>query len=200
MSFKVIQPVIVGTFKTDKYEGPTAEDAVKKFWKEFSKLVVNEIFKFFVSLEDENGQIYHFMISEKREEGDDVKTEITDITEKIKTSDPSEMWKGAREILNEENDKIVEGSKKKDTSLSGGKEKSSSSSSSTSSFSSDSDSDDDVDFSGIRRKMYKSPIVYFGYAPNLYGIKNVFIPTFIKPITPYVELLLRRDLFIPGSM
>jgi len=55
----------------------------------------------------------------------------------------------------------------------------------------DSDSSDqDLDdlFKYVRLKKAVKPIVYWWYTPSLYKIDTIFTPSFVAPISPYVQL------------
>lgn len=78
MVFEVINPVIIGTFKVI-YNEDIAIDAASKFWKDFSELIMNEMPKTYITLRDENGKLYHFQISEKKNKSDIVDLTISQV-------------------------------------------------------------------------------------------------------------------------
>lgn len=165
--FEVVNPIIIGTFKI-KYNTTSAMDAAKMFWNEMSKIVVNEMPKTYFTLRDKNGKLFHFKVSEKKNGKNMVDYMISPI---------DNIDKKSSDIIVKAFDKI--------TLQSGGniKEDDDSSTSSSSSV------DDVVDkFKKINARRLKSPIVYYHYIPSVYKTENLYVPVFIYPIVPYLEI------------
>lgn len=165
--FEVINPIIIGTFKI-KYNTKSALDAAKMFWNEMSKIVVNEMPKTYFTLRDENGKLFHFKVSEKKNGKKMVDFMITPV---------DNIDKKATDVIVQAFDKIKL--------QSGGNisNEDDSSSSSTSSV------DEVVEkFKKINARKMKSPIVYYHYIPSVYHSENLYVPVFVYPIVPYFEI------------
>lgn len=63
-NFKLVNPVIEGSFQTD-YKSNTPLGAAENMWLSLSKNIVNYVPKFLFSLE-ESGSLYHFEVNEKK--------------------------------------------------------------------------------------------------------------------------------------
>lgn len=230
--FKVINPVIHGTFESE-YEGDTAIQAVKKFWDALTseqKLITNNIPEFyctFLNLDDGKSTLYHFKIIEKPDVSSSSHADITieemtvNLSDQEKKDFIAQVDKVEKRIdaiqtgehVSKENQsggkkkkpvkkttkKVSKKNSKKGKLVGGSKHRkryndddsSTSSCSSSSSDSSDS-SDDELDYlSSLRLKKMKQPIVYWWYTPTLYKVPNVFTPTFVSPLHPYVQLWIR---------
>jgi hypothetical protein len=181
-SFKLVNPLIVGSFNTD-YTAETGLDAANQFWNDFSTHITGNLPNIYVTLQEGGSQnLYHYNISEKINRG----TKTTEFTISEHNVDLSAAKKN----------KFLNGVKKYETKINaqisrqtGGdvekkpekkryKDKDSSSSSS--------DSDDYYNFGKYRR--LTQPITMFYYTPLLYNVNSIFLPTFNVPLTPYVKL------------
>lgn len=188
--FELINPVITGTF-SNTYEAGSPDFAAQKFWESLTsdnKYVSGSIPRFYFSLMDmSNNELYHYSVKEKSENGR-VDYSINQINVDIPRDTKNKFLKEIQKIKNnsqkggyEDDDKKKRRRRYKDD------DSSSSSSSSSSSTSSDSD-DVEAVFRHIRRKKAKRPIIHWWYAPSLYDANNIFTPSFVSPISPYVQL------------
>jgi hypothetical protein len=165
-SFKLANPVLMGDIQTT-VSASNAENAAKELWDNISKHVAMTVSRFGFSVKQEGGKLYHFMVEESQD-GKKVNYKIKKLDLKLKPKQEKELEKKADELSRQV----------------GGKDKSEKDSSSSSSD----------------EKLYKQmkkygalghPITYWWYTPYLYnyvGYSSVFIPNFVLPLTPYVEI------------
>lgn len=175
MEFSVINPIIVGKFKTT-YKGDTPLDAVKKFWHELSNIVINTVPQMGVTLKDEDGKLYHFKITEEIPSSKLVDFKIAP----MKLTLPEN-------IVRTIHDKYNEVSTKK--SMKGGRKHR---------YDTDDDElsdEDDELIEKIDSKLKNAtalkrhqPIIYYYYNPFIYQLAEVFMPVFTYPIAPYIEI------------
>lgn len=169
VKYTVVNPFMVGKFETT-YEGSDAMDAAQKFWTKFSTKLTNNLPLFSFTIKDiKTDKLHHFDVKEQMT-GGGVKTELTEKALVLSSS--------AVNKLNEEVSRLNKqygGRKSND----------------------DSSSSEDTDYKIIKKfnKLNKlnfpqpyGPIVYFKYFPGLYGMEDIYIPTFIAPVIPYIEL------------
>lgn len=172
--FELVNPVIIGSFRV-KYNESSAIDAAKKFWNEFSKLLVNEVPKTYFSMRDENGKLFHFKVTEEESSSnlaDFMISPVVNINPK------------ASELVSSNYDKMI--------SQSGGRHRhhidDPDDSPSDSDDSSESDSEMIERFEKINRMKRQQPIMYYHYIPSIYGADALFIPSFAYPNQAYVEI------------
>lgn len=174
--YQLVNPVIVGTF-SNSYSGKNSDDAAKQFWENLTsenKYVTGNIPKFLFTLRDENSnKLHHYIVKEKLEgrHADYIITNIDVNMDKNKE----------RDFLN----KSHEVRKSVETEMTGGKHRKR-----YDDDSDDSDSSKDLDelFSYIRLKKAARPISYWWYTPSIYNIDTMFTPSFVAPLSPYVQL------------
>ena len=176
--FEIVNPIIIGTLQT-KYNETNPIDAAKLFWNDFSKKIVNDIPKSFFTLRNENGRLYHFKVTEKKN-GKNVDFMISPVENIDKTSN---------NLISTTFDKFTElGHKYLDQN--GGKKHDSDDDSSSSSSDSSSDSVDEIieKFKKINRTKLR-PISYYYYVPSIYTSDNLYLPVFNPTVIPhYVEI------------
>jgi len=180
--FRLVNPVITGTFNTT-YEASNSDEAAKMFWKtltEEKKYITGNVPKFLFTLMDETGNLFHYMVKEKAE-GSYADYTIEKVDVKLSDEEEKKFLEEVEKVQ-KNNEKLEE----KETEQAGGKRRKRYDDSSSSS----SDSDDDIDelFKYIRLKKANRPISYWWYTPGLYNTDSVFTPTFVAPISPYVQL------------
>lgn len=171
--FHLINPVIVGDFQTH-FTGVSPLDAAKIFWKKFSGLIVNDVPQMCFTLRENSGILHHFSVKETITTGNITDYSITPI--KLALAENAVI------ALNETYDKMLK--------QIGGKKKRYDTDDSTTDDSS-SDSDDELvsKFNKIKNKLRRNqPIMYYHYIPSIYNVSNLYIPTFVYPIAPYVEI------------
>jgi len=176
--FKLVNPVIIGTF-VDTYEAGSSDEAAKKFWDSLTvdnKYISGNVPKFLFTLMDtSDNELYHYMVKEKPE-GSHADYSISKVDVSMTPKDKKEFLATI--------DKVKEDSSKM-MNQSGGKRRR---------YEEDDDSDDssdsDIDdlFKYVRLRNSFKPISYWWYTPALYNIDTVFTPNFVAPISPYVQL------------
>jgi phosphopantothenoylcysteine synthetase/decarboxylase len=176
-TFELINPHIEGTFKTEV----TATSAIKAagtFWEGLSELIVNDVPRFYFSIEHkENGKIVHYTVSEKPK-GKKVAFELKEF--KLESGADLDEFKKDLVVAKQE----------------GGKKKKNKDDDSDS-FDLDESEDEDELYSRIKHQKYinSRPIVYWWYDPMIYKIKTFFFPTFMVPISPYIKINLSSAFF-----
>jgi len=186
--FKLVNPLIIGQFNTE-YKSENGLEAISQFWNDLSTHLTNNLPNLYVTLKDDQNNLFHYKIQEKLSGG----SKLTDFNisefklnlsqkaqqkfiEKVETFEQKTNNKIARQIG---------GAKAKQSRHSKEKRYKDSSSSSSS------DSSDDEDYYNFSKyKRLTQPISMWYYAPTLYGVNSVFVPTFVNPIVPYVKLWL----------
>jgi hypothetical protein len=185
-SFKLVNPLIIGQFNTE-YKADNGLQAISQFWNDLSTHLTNNVPHLYVTLKDGQNNLSHYKIEEKLSGG----SKMTDfnISEfKLNLSQKArenfiEKVEGFEKKTNNNIAKQLGGAKAKQSRESKDKRYKESSSSSDSS-----DEEDYYNFSKYKR--LTQPISMWYYAPTLYGVNSVFVPTFVNPIVPYVKLWL----------
>lgn len=174
--YQLVNPVIIGTF-SNTYNAKNSNDAAKQFWENLTsdnKYVNGNIPKFLFTLKDEQSNLHHYMVKEKLE-GRFANYSIVNVDVDMSNSKEQTFLQKSEEVrANAE--QLMKGGK------SGRKR-----------YDDDSDSDSsdqDLDelFEYVRLKKAVRPIVYWWYTPSIYNVDSVFTPSFVAPISPYVQL------------
>lgn len=178
-NFKLINPHIEGKFNK-VFSGDTHYEAASKAWNSLASHFTNNMPRFAFTMEATNNKkdIHHFMVKEKINKS---KASLADY-----------------DIVELDNKLSKEGLKKFRTQLSkikqqqGGKHKKHHKNKDDDDDSSSSSSSSDSDYMHyLRKSKYNSqPIYYWWYNPYIYSTYSgsLFIPTFVPPLTPYVEV------------
>jgi hypothetical protein len=192
MEYELVNPSIIGNFQT-VYKTLNVEKAVEKFWKNLSKHITNNVPKIYVTFKDGSGTLHHFKITEKL--NSDSKTadyKINKIDSKLSKAQKDHFLSEVAKVKDKFNVSTnnQDGGKHHRRHRKHHKDDSSSTSSSYSKSSTDTDSmyddtDDYFDFAKFRN--INQPITYWWYTPSIYSVKNVYVPTFNVPLTPYIE-------------
>lgn len=172
-NYKLVNPVIEGEVTTT-FKGTSPLDAANKCWSSLSKYISNNVPKFAFTLENtKEGGLSHFTVEEKRK-GKEAKFNISKLNLDLDDRKEKEFLKRI---------KTQAGGKKH---RKHGDDDDSSSSSSS-------------DVKGIISPwspvgLYSPyvtsalPITYYWYDPFIYNLDSIFIPTFVYPLAPYVEI------------
>ncbi len=130
-----------------------------------SKYITNNVPSFAFTIENQNeGTLHHFKVEETKNKKE-ATFKINEIDVKLKAGDLKKF--------KDRTSKSMKGGKKH-------KSKDDSSSSSSDAFDT--------------LKMYKQfnrsvlPITYWWYDPYVYNLSSVYIPTFVTPVLPYIEI------------
>jgi hypothetical protein len=172
-SFKLINPSIQGNVK-NTVSAENSLDAAKQIWTNLSKYFTNDVPAFAFTIENQNGgALSHFKVEETKHKNE-ASFKIELVESKLKSSDMKKFKRRIDEL----------------PAMKGGKHHSKKDKDDSSSSSSSSEAFDAL-------KMYKkfskrnnslSPIVYWWYDPSPYNLSSVYIPTFIAPVQPYIEV------------
>jgi hypothetical protein len=164
MKYILLNPSIKG--KKFKSEEKTAEGAASDIWGRFSKNIKNYSPEFYFTIKNAStNKMYHFQVTEELQ------------NEKVKfTINKFSCDKDNEKVLLDSLDsEIMKGGKHHRRH----KDKDSSSSSSSSSS--------DLSFKlGKNRNLYNT--LSLTYYPSIYGVRNIFIPTFVTRFTPYINV------------
>jgi hypothetical protein len=170
-NYKLINPSLQGNLK-NVVSARQPLDAAKQIWTNLSKYITNDVPAFAFTIENQNGgEMHHFKVQETQNKGE-AEFKIEEINIKLKDADMKKFKQRA-----EKSGKSVMKGGEKDK-----KDKKDDSSSSSSSEAFDA------------LKMYKKfnrtvqPITYWWYDPYVYGMSSVYIPTFVTPVLPYIEI------------
>lgn len=180
-NYKLINPRIEGRLSTT-VRGDSEMNAAEKTWNTLSKYVTNNIPQFAFTLEDmDDNKLHHFLVKESLAGGNSVKWNIAKLDLDLNTAVENKFLKNV-------NSAQMSGGKKhrkhrKHREKKEGEDDDSSSSSSSSSS--------DEMFSAL--KLYKNqlktyPITYWWYDPWVYQLDSIYIPTFVSPMNPYIEV------------
>ena len=162
MKYILLNPSIKG--KKFKSEEKTAEAAASDIWGNFSKNIKNYSPEFYFTIKNaSNNKMYHFQVNEELQ-NEKVKFTINKFNcEK----------KNEKILLDSLESEVLEGGKHHRRH----KDKDSSSSSSSS----------DVSFKlGHRSSLYNT--LSLTYYPSIYGVRNIFIPSFVTRFTPFINV------------
>jgi hypothetical protein len=172
MKYKLINPMIVGSMKTN-IEADDADKAAVLIWENISKDMTNNVPKMGFSLKDQDNKMHNFIVEEEINENN--------INYKIY---PVYLDK----IDEKKYIKYTDNLEKKIYKQAGGHKKHYDDSSS--------DSDDDT-YKRLklwRKKNSTNNFLYWWYNPYMYNYCNecttnsLYIPTFVYPYTPYIEI------------
>lgn len=184
--FRVINPVIAGTFKTT-YTTSSAESAAEEFWQGITadgKYISGNLPKFlFTMIDTKTKKLHHFLVNEIAGKN------YADFT--IEEYDPK-MTKQEEDTLIAQSEVAEKNSDKIMSNQDGGKRKRYEDDDDSSDSSNSSSDDIDDLFRSIRLKRLNRPIVYWWYYPSIYKMQNIFTPTFVAPLSPYVQLWIPR--------
>lgn len=175
VQYKLINPYIEGELQTT-FDASSPDTAAKKAWNTLSSVFTNDVPQFAFTLQA-GGKLHHYKVKEtiKNNQVNFNMTRINNVTAQNEQS----LINGSK------NAKAMAGG----AARKGGKRK----------IPKDDDEDDDEHGLYNRIKYHKmlntfSPMSYMWYYPYIYDIPFVYMPTFVAPINPYVEILV-SDLF-----
>lgn len=178
-NFRIVNPHIEGKFKK-LLSAKTADDAAVVAWKRISKYITNNVPNFAFTIEQVNdNSLYHYLVKESIK-----KNQVNYSIDKIEIKQDDENIKKFRDALARQGKKL-EGGRRKNRK---GKNKDDDEDEDED----DSDLDDDIYSRVSLQKQLHQPIYYWWYYPNIYQkiIDTIWVPTFVAPLAPYVELQL----------
>lgn len=186
MKYTLINPVIGGSFKTT-VSALNETEAMHELWKNLSGHLTNNVKTFYATVMEGGGSnsATNFKITESAN-GKYADYEITPVGNKLAASTASKLL-SRLEAINVKD--------KQD----GGKKRSryNNIDSDDDSDSSSSSSEDDALYKKFRKfkSINRKPITYFWYSPLIYDVPTVYVPTFIAPLAPFVEINLSSAFF-----
>jgi hypothetical protein len=191
-NFKLVNPSIEGTLTTS-YSNTNPHKAASSAWDNMSKYFSNNVPNFAFTLQNtDNNKLHHYQVNESLVGGNSAKWEISEMnlnlnskTEKQFTDKISEFKMTGGKSRTKHHRR--HGRKHREPKV-GVDTADDSSSSSSSSSSSDSDILSALKLYKNKNKYYQ-PVSYWWYDPSIYNLSSVYIPTFVAPLNPYVEVL-----------
>lgn len=179
--YKLVNPYLQGGMATT-VESKNEIAAADEIWSNLSKLIVNAVPSFAFTIQDvKSNKLYNFSLSEKQTGGDDGNNEIDYNIKAINIKD--DAVKRLVKSINKFEDIVSNNDSDSSDNQKGGK---------------DDDSEDNNDKK--LKKLYKkakyenyvnkqqSQIYYWLYNPLVYNVDYVYIPTFVYPLTPYIQI------------
>lgn len=172
-NYTLINPCIEGNI-VSTFSGKSQLDAAVDAWNGLSKYITNNVPRFAFTLENNNnGELHHFLVKEKLSGNGDASYKISEIDVAMKPSDVKSFKNRINNF-------------KKSKAQAGGKKHKKHDDDDDSSSSSSSEPFNLLKVYNYATKTY--PIGYWWYDPLVYRLDSVYIPTFVTPLTPYVEV------------
>jgi len=172
-SYILVNPHIEGSIDT-RFKTKTANEAATIAYDTVSKYFSNNLPKFSFTLQKAGSdKFYHFDVNEKINKNDKIKFQI-------KENSSITNLDGLKKFIDTNNDKLEGGKSHKSH-----KYRKYKYDDEDSSDSSDSDDDYYYYYKPITRTM---PITYWSYYPYAYNLKQIYVPTFVPTISPYVYI------------
>lgn len=189
-SFRLVNPLIIGEFQTT-YNASDADDAAKMSWNSLGKYILGNLPQAGITLENmAGGKLHHYVIKEKIVDGSNKLVDYS--INKLNVTMSGRQEESFKSLVNEKRTKLSGESQQ------GGEEKEKKHKKRhDDSSDSSSDSEDIYEKIKMLKRKYSAvqPIVYWWYAPYIYGanqlLKSVFTPVFDPKyivMSPYVEI------------
>lgn len=178
--FQLVNPYIKGNFNKN-FTGGSARAVASKVWASLSKNFSSPLKRYYFTIQKAGGKLYHYEVKEKlngshidytiREIGASGDKQVQQFKSKL-----AKLQRKSGGAEKEKKKKVIDDEDDDD---------SSSSSSSSSSESSSSDL-----YSALRPRyiVAEEPINYYWYDPVIYDITELYVPTFVSPLTPMVQI------------
>lgn len=190
--FKLINPLVTGTF-TDVFESESADKAAKLCWDALTadgKYISGNVPKFLFTLQSvSDKELHHYMVKELPSDTvadysiDKINVSLTKEQKKEFLDDVKKARKNSEKMM-------------RTTVQDGGKHRKRYEEDDSSS-SDDSDTDLDDMFKYIRIRNSVRPIMHWWYSPSIYNVDTIYTPTFVSPLSPYVQLWVPSTRWIP---
>lgn len=199
-NYQLVNPYIDGKFNT-VFSGNTPQDAAIKAWDSVSQYITNNVPKFAFTIERLNDKkLYHYVVKENVKKNtrlvdyaiSELNLNLTDTQIQNFRKQSEKMRHGKNNNENDDADDQEGGHyckrhKRHNCRHAVGDEDDDSSSSS--------DSDIYRQVQAMKYRQMPQPVVYWWYTPGLYNFESLYIPTFVVPLTPYIELDLSSAVF-----
>ena len=192
-TYALVNPYIRGDLK-NSFTGKNSLDAANKAYSKLSNYFNNNVPKFYFTIQKikntksigkgRNNDYLHFKVVETKD-GKSVQYKI--VPHKMTGAGIKEFKKKLSNVAISEK-KLEVGSEQQGGKRNKKTKKSKKSKKESSSSSSDSDWFSDSEDEKYKKEISFQPIYHWWYDPYLYKLQKVYIPTFVPPLTPYVEL------------
>jgi hypothetical protein len=199
-SFELVNPLIFGEFNKN-FEATSQGDAAANAWNSISKYVIGDVPQFGFTLKrSSDNKLFHFIVKESAHGSSvkDAKFSIEELSAHMTPNEEKKFLSYVGSISNELSNKQLGGKKKRFENIENEKNDDSSSSSSVS----DSIYERAKLFQRSNYVAYSSqqPMIYWWYSPVVYTrlvptYTSYYVPTFIVPLRPYVEIDLNSAFF-----
>lgn len=172
-SYKLINPVIEGDLKLN-FKGKSDLDAANKAWSNISKYISNNVPQFAFTLEKKGGKLCHFSVKEKRN-GKEASFNISELNLDLDDRKEKEF-------------------KQRISKQAGGKKRRKKRKDDDDDSSSSSDELNGLISPWSATGLYSPyntsvlPITHWWYDPYVYSLESLYIPTFVYPLAPYIEV------------
>lgn len=192
--YVLVNPFIRGDLN-NSFSGKNSLDAANKAYTELSNFFNNNVPKFYFTLQKVKNEksigkgrmsdYVHFKVIETKN-GKNVQYKI--VPHEMSGAGIKEFKKKLTNVVSSQ--KKLEGGSEQDG---GAKKKKKKTKKKKDESDSDSDSSDWLEDSSDEHHKYKTgismqPIYHWWYDPYLYKLQKIYIPTFVPPLTPYVEI------------
>ena len=177
-NYRFVNPHIEGEFK-NLFTGKTPTNAADNAWNSLSEYIKGDIPKFAFTLERvSDKKLFSFIVKEKKVGNKNVDYSLK-IIEKNPPKSTIKKFKSKLALVKKQYGGNKSSSKRNNNN--------------------DDDDEDDDDSSYIYKRMKhllnREPIVYWWYSPWYYDIEYFYMPNFLLPYTPYVQIDLSSAYF-----
>ena len=198
-TYKLVNPKIIGEFN-DTIKATDQKDAADRTWMKLTKYMTKNLPRFLFTLENrQTGQLHNFQVDESTE-GKIANYDITEFDSNL-TDSQIKSFKNKLHKIEKKTRHLTNGMK-------GGRRNDLDDLDYLDDLDDeDEDDDEDIDIDDDEdRALYDKikliktinspqPIVYYWYSPQLYSYRrytlpSIYIPTFIPPLLPYIEISL----------
>lgn len=188
--YTLINPYISGTIK-HSYDAENEDAGAEKIWKSFSKYFNNDVPKFYITIKQKGGSLFHYKITESKYNNDDVNYKMKKIN--VPTNIEQNLLKMIKKLKYISQSEIIAGGHRKHR------------------YDDDSSSSSDEEEYDVKmfKKMMKrihiqqslkfSPMSHIWYDPILYNDQDIFIPTFKINDYPTTYIQLHNEPKISSS-
>jgi hypothetical protein len=186
INYQLVNPYVGGEFKKI-FNGSSPLKAAQHAWDNLSKYFSSHVPKLHFTLETvKDRKMHHFLVKEGVN-GNKIDYSLTEVKKKPKNKNLNRFTNKLRKLQGGAKDSLNGG--KKHSHLK--EDESSSSSSSTS------DSSDYYTRARTKYSYLEQPIIYWWYDPSLYDVDRFFVPSFIPPLTPIIEVQYPSVIMVP---
>lgn len=176
--YTLVNPTIIGNFSST-VSAKDQNDAAHQVWNNLSEYITGNVPEFVFTLESDSDKYHTFQVKENPS-GKYADFEISEVQCKMSSSQENTFKDHVKRLKNS----VVGTNPQK-----GGKKNRRYDDEKINDDNDDSSSDSVYDklklFSSINNQ---KPIMYLWYTPLIYDLPRFYVPTFVAPLTPYVEI------------